>query len=113
MRWARRADGVTGARKLFVRSRKWPDCPWQVCACPDVPTAGRPTLGLLCGPACMGPHTARTAVRLPLPHAPVCWLQTPVLWKGLKRERLTVLQRALCYVLHGYVLRLPCAHGRP
>ena len=30
MRWARRADSVNAARKLFVKARKWPHCPWQV-----------------------------------------------------------------------------------
>jgi hypothetical protein len=42
MRWARSADGVTGARKLFVRARKWPRCPWQArarscCSLPRIP----------------------------------------------------------------------------
>jgi len=30
MRWARRADSVNASRKLFVKARKWPQCPWQV-----------------------------------------------------------------------------------
>ena len=30
MRWARRADSVNASRKLFVKARKWPRCPWQV-----------------------------------------------------------------------------------
>ena len=30
MRWARRADSVSASRKLFVKARKWPQCPWQV-----------------------------------------------------------------------------------
>ena len=30
MRWARRADSVNASRKLFVKARKWPHCPWQV-----------------------------------------------------------------------------------
>lgn len=29
MRWARRADSVNASRKLFVKARKWPQCPWQ------------------------------------------------------------------------------------
>ncbi|KAK9838494.1 hypothetical protein WJX81_002771 [Elliptochloris bilobata] len=32
MRWARRADGLAASRKLFIRSRKWPACGWQVYA---------------------------------------------------------------------------------
>ena len=30
MRWARRSDGLAASRKLFIRSRKWPQCGWQV-----------------------------------------------------------------------------------
>lgn len=30
MRWARRADSVNASRKIFVRCRKWRECPWQV-----------------------------------------------------------------------------------
>jgi hypothetical protein len=30
MRWARRADSVNASRKLLVKARKWPHCPWQV-----------------------------------------------------------------------------------
>jgi hypothetical protein len=30
MRWSRRAESVNASRKLFVRCRKWPNCPWQV-----------------------------------------------------------------------------------
>ncbi|EIE19849.1 Suf-domain-containing protein, partial [Coccomyxa subellipsoidea C-169] len=32
MRWSRRAESVNASRKLFVRCRKWPECPWQVYA---------------------------------------------------------------------------------
>ncbi|CAL8466443.1 g5979 [Coccomyxa elongata] len=32
MRWARRADSVNASRKVFVRCRKWRECPWQVYA---------------------------------------------------------------------------------
>jgi hypothetical protein len=30
MRWARRVETVNDSRKIFVRSRRWPECPWQV-----------------------------------------------------------------------------------